>query len=457
MKELICPNCNKAFKVDDSAYAAIVGQVRSKEFEKELDRRIAELHEQHKVKEQSAVLEAKVEFEKSLAEKDKAISDLNSSNTILKDKIAGFETERNAELDKLAAEKDKELMAAISEKDKMITRLENEIKSRDDSHKLQIIEARQEDKEKLHEKDKELSELRARVEADRLAAENRVNELCNTHRQQLEDKQAEIDRLKDFKLRLSTKMIGETLEQHCATLFAQAQSMGLYPDAEFGKDTKAVEGTKGDFIFRDFIGEDEYISVMFEMKNEADTTATKHRNDDFLEKLDSDRRKKNCEYAVLVSMLELDSDLYNAGIVDKSHRFEKMMVIRPQFFMPVLRLLTEAARKGYNEKRHLITELEVAQRQSLELTNFEQKINKFRDNFNSNLEFARKKFEAANNGIDKAIEGLRKQIKLLEDIKNNFQASEQRLLKADGMVTEDLTIKKLTHGSPNVRKMIQEG
>lgn len=268
---------------------------------------------------------------------------------------------------------------------------------------------------------------------------------------QLADKQEEIDRLKDFKMRLSTKMVGETLEIHCSTQFAQMQAMGMYPDAYFEKDNDTRTGTKGDFIFRDSVDGQEYISIMFEMKNEADTTATKHRNTDFLEKLDKDRRDKSCEYAVLVSMLEQGNELYDNGIVDMSHRYPKMYVIRPQFFLPLLRVLTEASKKNLAEIIELKEELAVSRSQSLDLAKFEEKLLKFRSGFERNVAAARSKYEAAVNGIDKIIDDLEKQIKALRAVQANFQASEERLLKADQTVENDLTIKKLTYGNPGMR------
>ena len=257
-------------------------------------------------------------------------------------------------------------------------------------------------------------------------------------------------------MRLSTKMVGETLEQHCSIQFAQAQSMGLYPNATFEKDNTAVEHSKGDFIFRDYIDGVECVSVMFEMKNEMDSTSAKHRNDDFLDKLDKDRQRKNCEYAVLVSMLEQGNELYDAGIVDKSHRYPKMIVIRPQFFLPVLRLISEGARRGFVERNALQKELNAARSQSMDFAKFEDKLNRFRTSFNNNITAAHKKFVAATEGIDKTIDALERQIKALRDIKASFEASEQRLLKANELADEDLTVKKLTYGNPTIRKMIDD-
>ena len=215
-----------------------------------------------------------------------------------------------------------------------------------------------------------------------------------------------------------------------------------------------MERSKGDFIFRDFADGTEYVSVMFEMKNEMDATASKHRNDDFLDKLDKDRRRKGCEYAVLVSMLEQGNELYDTGIVDKSHVFPKMLVIRPQFFLPVLRLITQTARNGFGERLALMRELDAARSQSMDFARFEEKINKFKTDFNRNITAAHSKFVAATEGIDKTIEALELQIKKLREIKANFEASEQRLLKADELAEERLTVKKLTYGNPAIRRLI---
>ena len=211
--------------------------------------------------------------------------------------------------------------------------MESQISNSAEAHKVAILEERNSMAADVQQKEKRIIELESKLESDKLAAEKREVQLREQHKLQLQDKEAEIERLRDYRLRLSTKMVGETLEQHCSIKFDEAQSMGLFPNATFVKDNQAVEGTKGDFIFRDYVDGEEYVSIMFEMKNEMDATTTKHRNDDFLEKLDKDRQRKNCEYAVLVSMLEQDNELYNNGIVDKSHRYPKMIVIRPQFFM----------------------------------------------------------------------------------------------------------------------------
>ena len=456
MKDITCPKCGTVFQVDESDYAAIVSQVRGKEFEKELGRRLEELKDQFKSKEEAVKLKAEKNFETRISEKDLELTRLQNEITRLSGVISGYEATKKSELAELEGRKDKEIFNTVSQKDKIISELKTQIANKDNEHKVAILEERNAGKEKLQAKEQEIIKLKSELKSGLLAAENRESQLREQHKLQLQDKQGEIDRLKDFKMRLSTKMIGETLEQHCSMQFEQAQSLGLYPDAYFAKDNTAVEHTKGDFIFRDFINGVEYVSVMFEMKNEMDETATKHKNDDFLEKLDKDRQRKGCEYAVLVSMLEQGNQLYDTGIVDKSHRYPKMIVIRPQFFLPVLRLITEGSKKGFNERYELQRQLDSARSQSMDFAKFEEKINRFRTTFSNNVIAAQKKFLAATDGIDKTIEALEKQIKALKDIKANFEASEKRLLKANEMAEEDLTVKKLTHGAPSIRKMIEK-
>lgn len=457
MNEIKCPKCGATVTVDESNFAAILEQVRTREFDKEIQRRMAELQEQFKSKEENVRVKTEKEFEHRLSDKDRQMSELQNELTRLKGEISNFEATKKSALSELETSKAKELFDAVSKKDKKIADLESKIANINEAHKVAILEQKNALASDVQEKEKKIIELQSELKADKLAAQNRESQLKEQHQLQLKDKQEEIDRLKDFKLRLSTKMVGETLEQHCSILFEQAQSMGLYPDAEFCKDNIAVEGTKGDFIFRDFIDGEEYVSIMFEMKNEMDETATKHRNEDFLDKLHKDRERKNCEYAVLVSMLEKESDLYNNGIVDKSHRYPKMLVIRPQFFMPVLRLISEGARKGYMEKHELVKELETARNQSYDFARFEDKLNLFRSKISNNVEAAHKKFVAATEGIDKAIEGLEKQIKALQTVKENLVASDKKLLDADEYAEKNLTVKKLTHGNQTVRKMIEEG
>ncbi|MDE6084534.1 MAG: DUF2130 domain-containing protein [Muribaculaceae bacterium] len=456
MKDITCPKCGTVFQVDESHYAEILSQVRTKEFDNELSRREKELQKQFEIQKESLRLSTEKEFEQQLARKEIEIGELTTKITRLDGVIAGSEANLKSKLSELETRKQEEFYKAIEKKKDEITELEKQLRNKDSEHKLALLEERNRGNEVLQNKENEIVRLKLELDSNRLAAENRESQLREQYKMQLDDKQAEIERLKDFKMRLSTKMVGETLEQHCANLFANAQSLGLYPDALFIKDNTVMDHSKGDFIFRDYIDETEYVSVMFEMKNEMDTTATKHRNDDFLDKLDKDRRKKGCEYAVLVSMLEQDSELYNSGIVDKSYRYPKMLVIRPQFFLPVLRLITEGSRKGFAERESLRRELEAARSHSLDFAKFEDKINRFRTSFNNNVMAAHKKFTAATEGIDKTIEALEKQIKALRDIKANFEASEQKLLKANEIADENLTVKKLTHGNPNIRRLIEE-
>lgn len=456
MKDIECPKCHTTFQVDDSTYESIVAQVRSKVFNDELAARMEEAEARFRAREETIRLQTERVYEKQMADHKTALGNLENEITRLKGVISGYDANKESEIARLESRKDKELLEAVNEKDKKIAELSSKITQKDNDFKVKMLEEKAEHQTLLQKKEQKLTELKAEMKAESLSAEKREAELRELHTQQLQAKQDEIDRLKDFKLRLSTKMVGETLEQHCWTLFSQAQSMGLYPEASFEKDNMAVEHSKGDFIFRDFINGDEYVSVMFEMKNEMDQTASKHRNDDFLDKLDKDRTRKGCEYAVLVSMLEQGNELYDGGIVDKSHRFPKMLVIRPQFFMPVLRLITEASKKGFLERFSLVQELEAARSQTRDFSKFEERINKFRTTFGNSVTAAHKKFTAAIEGIDKTIEGLEKQIKALRDVKANFEASEQKLLKANEMAEEDLTVKKLTYGAPLVRKMIEE-
>lgn len=456
MKKIKCPSCGEVFSIDDSVYASILEQVRTSEFNQEIERRSGELAEQFKTREETVRAKAEKENARSLADKDLELAGLRNEITRLNGLIAGYDASKKSALAELDAARGKELFEAVNQKNRVISELEARIASAEESHKVAVLEQQKALEARAQEREKRIIELESELKADRLAAESRENQLRISHQEQLKDKQAEIDRLRDFKLRLSTKMVGETLEQHCATLFEQQQSLGMYPDALFEKDNNVVEHSKGDFIFRDFVDGNEYVSIMFEMKNEMDATATKHKNDDFLEKLDRDRQRKGCEYAVLVSMLEQDSELYNAGIVDKSHRYPKMIVIRPQFFLPVLRLISEGAKKGFLEKRDAMLELAEARNKSMDFAKFEDKINKFRAAFGKSVTDAHKKFTAANDGIDKVIESLEKQITALKAVKANFDASEQKLLKANELADENLTVKKLTHGAPTIRRMIEE-
>ena len=293
------------------------------------------------------------------------------------------------------------------------------------------------------EMQKKVDELQAAAELYTKETELNIKQLNDEHRILLEAKQREVEFYKDLKARMSTKMIGETLEQHCSILFEQTLRAAM-PNAYFEKDNDATGGSKGDFIFRDFVNGEEYVSIMFEMKNEADTTKKKHKNEDFFEKLDKDRTKKGCEYAVLVSLLEPDNELYNGGIVDVSHRYDKMFVVRPQCFIPIINLIVKANQKTIEVQRQLA----IAKSQSLDVTKFENKLNEFKEKFGKNYLKANEKFNEAIKAIDQTIIQL-------ENIKAALLGSDEQLQKAN-IRAQNLTIKTLTHGNPTMKKLFEE-
>jgi len=395
--EIKCPKCGEVFQIDESGYIAIVQQVRDSEFSKELKSREAQFEAEKESAVKLTQIETEQSFNQKLSEKDKEINDL-------KNKIENFN-------------KDKELE---------ISRLQTELK------------------EKLTEKDVELNNLRN--EKQMVEKEYQLNEqaLKDNYENKLRYKDEEIERYKDFKAKLSTKMLGESLEQHCEISFNQIRPTA-FKTAQFGKDNDATSGSKGDYIFRDFDSDgNEYVSIMFEMKNEADTTSTKKKNSDFFKELDKDRREKKCEYAVLVSMLEADNELYNGGIVDVSHCYEKMYVIRPQFFIPMITLLRNAALNSVGYRQ----ELERIKSQNIDVTNFVNDLNEFKDKFSRNYNLARDKFNTAIDEIDKSITHLQK-------IKEALLSSENNLRLASNKA-EDLTIKKLTRNNPTMKSKFDE-
>lgn len=396
MKEIKCPNCGKVFSVDESDYINIVNQVRNAEFQSEVESRIAELTERKNVEQQAASDLAEQKHQNQLNQKDSEIQSL-------KDKL------KTAEEQKATA-----ITLALAEKDKTINDLKNQINLNESNLQNAVLKEKNNSLEIIKSKDNEINVLKTQV-----------------------------DYYKDLKARMSTKMVGESLEDHCKNLF-EMNLRSVLPNASFEKDNEAVEGTKGDFIFRDFEDEVEYISIMFEMKNEMDATATKHKNEDFLQKLDVDRNKKNCEFAVLVSMLEPENELYNNGIVDVSYRYPKMYVIRPQLFIPMITLLMQTSKKSLEYKKQLA----IAQQQSIDVTNFEDKLLKYKDAFGKNCELAYKKREEAIDGIDKTI-------KLLQKIKENLLGFENNLRLANDKL-EDITIRKLTYKNPTMKAMFDE-
>ena len=443
MKELICPNCQKAFKVDEADYAAILMQVKDREFKADLDRRIAELHKQHEAEQaaldkqrqaeqEAAALKASREYEQALQRRDASLKDRDATIAQLQMQLNGMEEKKQLELS-----------AQLARKEQEIDRLKAEIKGNDDRTKLEVLKEGQRWREALQKAKSEGEQLQHEIKLEQQAAAIRENTLKDDYERRLKQQQEQVDYYKDLTARMSTKMIGESLEIHCSTEFNRVRS-SVYPNAYFEKDNDASRGTKGDFIFRDHIDGMEYISIMFEMKNEADTTATKHRNEDFLAKLDKDRREKGCEYAVLVSLLEPESELYNEGIVDVSYRYPKMFVVRPQFFMPIIALLTQASRNSVAYKK----ELEQVRQQSVDVRNFEEQLEMFKDGFARNYRLASDRFRTAIDEIDKSIEHLQK-------IKEALVGSENNLRLANNKA-ERLTIRKLTYKNPTMKRMFDE-
>ena len=454
MKELKCPHCGSVFTVDEADYASIVSQVKNAEFDAEIGRRMEELEARRKAEQELTEARTRKEFaeqmngkEKELIAKENEIERLKSQMETLSVQLNG---ERQLEGDRLKeqlknieAQKDAERNLALAEKEKTITALQSTVNQADTRLKMAVMEEQKRAEQELQARDHTISQLQSDMKMERFKAEAETAKLKEQHKLELEAKQEQIDYYRDFKTRMSTKMIGESLETHCSTLFNQLLRP-ILPNAYFEKDNDVTEGTKGDFIFRDMEDGVEYVSVMFEMKNEMDTTSTKHKNEDFLKKLDEDRRKKKCEFAVLVSLLEPDNELYNGGIVDVSHRYEKMYVIRPQFFIPLITLLVQTSKKSLEYKKQLIQ----AQSREVDVTNFENKLTEFREKFGRHYDLASRKFDEAVKQIDDTIAKLQK-------VKENLLGSENNLRLAQ-QDTTDLTIKKLTRGNPTMKQKFDE-
>ena len=425
MKELKCPKCGNVFQVDEADYASIVSQVKTAEFDAEVKRRMNELHQQHQAEQQLAAAKAEQTYKSQLNGKDLEIERLKS------------------QLEQVEARKKSELDAALAVKDREIVELNSVIAQSDNRLKLAVMEEQTKAQQLIQQKDTEITQLQSEVELGKREAKIQEDALNKKHEEQLRIKQEQIDYYKDLKSKLSTKMVGETLEQHCSIEFEQ-YIRPMMPNAYFDKDKNTIGGTKGDFIFRDSEDGAEYISIMFEMKNELDETATKHKNEDFLKKLDDDRRKKGCEFAVLVSLLEADNDLYNTGIVNKSHLYPKMYVIRPQFFVPFINLLVQTSRKSLEYKKQLI----LAQSKEVDVANFEAKLEDFKDKFGKNYRLASEKFHKAIDEIDKTIDHLQK-------VRAALVGSEDNLRLANAKA-EALTIKRLTRNNPTMTAKIRE-
>lgn len=432
MKELKCPKCGNVFKLDEADYAAIVGQVKNAEFNQEVERRMKELEKQQKAEQKAETLKAEQNYQKLLSEKELNLTQKDAEIAKLQSQLEGIENTNQLSLAKEIAKKDKEIAA-----------LQTQLSSNESKLKVAILEEQNKSKDFLQKKEQEIQKLKGDMELAQKEAIIKEKNLKEDFQSRLKLKQEEVDHYKEPKAHMSTKMIGESLEVHCSTEFNRVRSM-MYPCAYFEKDNDASGGSKGDFIFRDTADGVEYISIMFEMKNEMETTATKHKNEDFFAKLDKDRKEKGCEYAVLVSLLEPDSELYNEGIVDVSYKYPKMYVIRPQFFMPLISLLTQASKKSIEYQKELI----LARQQSVDVTNFENKVNAFRDKFAGHYQKASEKF-------NKAIEEIDKTIKSLQKMKDNLLSSENYLRLANND-TEELSIKKLTRGNPTMKEKFEE-
>jgi len=459
MNDIICPHCHKAFKIDDAGYADILKQVRDSDFDKQLHERLA-LAEQDK-RNAIELLKARVagEMQKAAAAKDAEIHELKARldagdverRLAVAEALGAVEKQRDAlagELEQARHEKQNalklaearlanELQRAAAAKDTEILQLKSRLESAETARRLAVAEA-------LGAVEKERDELRSSLERAQLERRLGEQSLKERYETQIKDRDDAIERLRDMKARLSTKMVGETLEQHCETEFNRLRATA-FPRAYFEKDNDARTGSKGDYIFRDTDdGGTEIVSIMFEMKNESDRTATKNRNEDFLRELDKDRTEKGCEYAVLVSLLEPDSELYNGGIVDVSHRHPKMYVVRPQFFIPIITLLRNAATNALKYK----SELALVKAQNVDVTRFEDELETFKSAFAKNYDLASRRFHTAIEEIDKSIDHLQKTRDALLGADRNLRLANDK--------AQDVTIKKLTRGNPTMAAKFAE-
>jgi hypothetical protein len=419
MNEIKCPHCGKAFKIDEAGYADILKQVHDAEFEEALHARLELAEKEKRTAIELAETKLRAKMENEALQKDKEIQRLTQAAQLAQQQLQ------------------QEIEATAAAKELEIRELKSKLENRDTEQKLAINEA-------VEKAESERREVQARLDQLELQRQLEEKGLKERYEAQLKDRDEQIERLRDMKAKLSTKMLGESLEQHCENTFNSLRS-AAFPHAYFEKDNDARTGSKGDYIFRESDEHgNEIVSIMFEMKNEADTTATKKKNDDFLKELDKDRTEKNCEYAVLVSLLEPENELYNGGIVDVSHRYPKMYVVRPQFFIPIITLLRNAALKSVQYKK----ELAQVRAQNIDITKFESQLNDFKDSFGRNYRLASDGFEEAVKRIDEAIKDLEKTKEALHKSANNLRIANN---KAD-----DLTIKRLTRDNPTMRQKFSE-
>ena len=423
MNEIICPHCKKAFKVDEAGFADILKQVRDREFDAELHERLQLFEREKQSAVDLAMATTKNELQAGLAKKDAELTELKAR--------------RDAEVAELRAEKDAALAKLNAEQESELVRLRAQLDATETEKKLAVTEA-------VNRVEKQRDELANKLVSKDTEQQLLATSLKEKYEAELRTKEEMIAYYKDMKAKLSTKMVGETLEQHCETEFNKLRA-SAFQNAYFEKDNDARSGSKGDYIYRetDDAG-NEIISIMFEMKNEGDETATKKRNEDFLRELDKDRTEKKCEYAVLVTLLEADSELYNTGIVDVSHKHPKMYVIRPQFFIPMITLLRNAALNSLKYK----SELALVKAQNVDITNFEDNINSFKEGFARNYDLASRKFKTAIDEIDKTIDHLQKTKDALLSSENNLRLANNK--------AEDLTIKRLTRGNPTMAAKFDE-
>jgi len=429
MNEIKCPHCGKVFQIDESSYDSIVKQIRNHEFEKEIQVR----EKQHELDKENAIKIAEANTKEQLQEE---INKLKIENTNLQNKISSSEEDKKSAVLEAKTTVEKELNEKIHQLTLSNTELENDLKVKDAENKLAIEKA-------VSEKDKSIDELKSQLELSKKEFELKEKSTQESHALEIKQKDDMIEYYKDLKTSLSTKMVGETLEQHCQIEFNRLRP--LFPNAYFEKDNDAKTGSKGDFIYRDYDDDGvEIVSIMFEMKNENDTTATKHKNEDFFKELDKDRKEKNCEYAVLVSLLEKDNELYNGGITDVSYKYPKMYVIRPQSFIAIITLLRSASLNALDYKKQLV----IAQNTNIDISHFEENMNAFKEGFSRNYRLASEKFSKAIEEIDKTIDHLQKTKEALLSSENNLRLANSK--------AEDLTIKKLTSNSPTMRDMFEE-
>lgn len=451
MQEIKCPHCGEVFQVDETGYAQIVQQVRDREFEAELKRREERLAQQREQALQLAQAEQEKRQAQALSQKEQELSQKEQEIAKLQASLEGSMTQQRLAVSQTAQEWQQKINeeiqkreAALAQKELEIQQLNARLDQDETLRQLAVTQAVSDKAKELSQKENEIVKLQGELSGQEAQRQLGEKSLREQYEERLRHKDEQIEYYKDFKARQSTKMVGESLEQHCLTQFNSIRA-AAFPKAYFEKDNDARTGSKGDFIFRE-AAEDgtEFISIMFEMKNEMDETASKHKNEDFFKELDKDRREKGCEYAVLVSLLEIDSELYNNGIVDVSYRYEKMYVIRPQFFIPMITLLRNAALNSL----HYQQELQTVRSQQVDVRNFEENMKTFKDGFARNFELASRKFQDAIDDIDKTI-------KALEKTKADLLSSDRNLRLANDKA-QDLSIKKLTKNAPTVRQMFEQ-